>query len=70
MVRLGKWCDHSTVDGNYPNLPAPRRFRLTPHANEASEGPGQRAAVLGPSAGSSQPRDAEIMPIDPGQSAL
>ena len=33
--------------------------------NEASERPGQRAAVLGQSAGLSHPRGAEIMPLDP-----
>jgi hypothetical protein len=70
LVRHGKWSDHSIVDGNHPCLPAPRRFRLTVHANEASEGPGEQAAVLGQSAGSSHPRGAEIMPIDPGRSAL
>jgi hypothetical protein len=33
-------------------------------------GPGLYAAALGPPAGSSHPRGAEIMPIDLGQSAL
>ena len=38
VVRHGSWFDHSIVDENHPSLPAPRGFRLTPHANEASEG--------------------------------
>jgi hypothetical protein len=38
-VRHGRWPDRSTVDGSHPSLPAHRKFRLTPPANEASEGP-------------------------------
>ena len=39
-VHRGKWPDHSIVDGYHPDLPAPRRFRLTLPANEIFRGAG------------------------------
>ena len=70
VARRGKCPDYSIVDGSHPIYLRFRRFRLTLQANEATEGPGPHAAVLGQSAGSSHPRGARIMPIDSGRSAL